>query len=543
MGITIDSQTHDWWRSGVIYQIYPRSFRDANADGVGDLRGIGEKLDYCVGLGVDALWLSPIFPSPMADFGYDVADYTDIAPIFGTMSDFDALLAQVTRRGLKLILDYVPNHTSELHPWFMASRSSRSSPQRDWYLWHDPAPDGGPPNNWLSNFGGSAWEWDAATQQYYYHSFLKEQPDLNWRNPEVVAAMHEVLRFWLRKGVAGFRIDVLWMLIKDEHWRDNPPNPDYQPGMPLFQSQLPLYTADRPEMPDIVAGLRAVADEFDDRVLIGEIYLPLERLVTYYGRNLRGVHLPFNFQLLQIPWNARGIADYIDRYEAALPVGGWPNWVLGNHDRPRIASRVGAAQARVAAMILLTLRGTPTLYYGDELGMHDVPVPADRIQDPLEKNVPGQGLGRDPSRTPMQWDGSLHAGFGGHAPWLPIAADAARVNVALEATEPESMLSLYRRLLQLRKAHAALSIGGYVPVAATGALLAFVRHTPTERLLVVANLGAQPAGFAFETVGRAHSLLLSTYLDGQPRLTGSHLSLRPDEGVVLALELMPTDLP
>jgi alpha-glucosidase len=535
------ARNHDWWRSGVIYQIYPRSFRDANADGIGDLRGIAENLDYCAGLGVDALWLSPIFPSPMVDFGYDVADYTDIAPIFGTLTDFDALLAQTTQRGLKVILDYVPNHTSDQHPWFTASRSSRTDPKRDWYLWHDPAADGGPPNNWLSNFGGSAWEWDAATQQYYYHSFLKEQPDLNWRNPQVVAAMHEVLRFWLRKGVAGFRIDVLWMLIKDDQWRDNPPNPAYRTGMPLFQSQLPLYTTDRPETQDIVGGLRAVVDEFDNRVLIGEIYLPLERLVAYYGRDLRGVQLPFNFQLLQTAWNARIIADLIDRYEAALPAGGWPNWVLGNHDNPRIASRVGATQARVAGMILLTLRGTPTLYYGDEIGMHNVPIPADRIQDPLQKNVPG--LGRDPSRTPMQWDASPHAGFGEHRPWLPIAADATAVNVAVEAGDPASILSLYLRLLQLRKQHAALSIGSYQAVAATGSLLAYVRQRHAERLLIIANLGAPPAEFAFQSVGRARSVLLSTYLDGETRLAGSHLFLRPDEGVIIALEPLATHSP
>jgi len=444
---------------------------------------------------------------------------------------------------MKIILDFVPNHTSNQHPWFTASRSSRSDPKRDWYLWHDPAPDGGPPNNWLSNFGGTAWEWDAATQQYYYHSFLKEQPDLNWRNPEVVAAMHEVLRFWLRRGVAGFRIDVLWLLIKDDRWRDNPPNPDYTPGMPLFQSQLPVYTTDRPENQDVVAGLRAVVDEFDDRVLIGEIYLPLNRLVAYYGKNLKGVQLPFNFQLLQSPWDARSIADLIDRYESALPVGGWPNWVLGNHDNPRIASKVGAAQARVAGLILLTLRGTPTMYYGDEIGMHNVPIPPDRIQDPLEKNVPGKGLGRDPSRTPMQWDTSLHAGFGGHEPWLPIAADAAQINVAVEDRDPGSILSLYRRLLELRRQHAALSIGGYQAVAARGAVLAYVRHTHDERLLVVTNLGVESAEFGLQSMGRAHSALLSTYLEGEPDITDGILSLRPNEGVVIELGPETSDRP
>jgi alpha-glucosidase len=526
-----------WWQSGVIYQIYPRSFRDANGDGIGDLSGICEKLDYCAKLGVDALWLSPIFPSPMADFGYDVADYTGIAPMFGTLADFDRLLAQTTRRGMKVILDYVPNHTSDQHPWFAASSSSRQNAKRDWYLWRDSAPDGGPPNNWLSNFGGSAWEWNAATGQYYYHSFLKEQPDLNWRNPEVVTAMHDVLRFWFAKGVAGFRIDVLWMLIKDDQWRDNPPNPAYQVGMPLFESQLPLYTTDRPEVQDIVAGLRKVADEFEDRVLIGEIYLPLARLVAYYGKRLDGVQLPFNFQLLQSDWNARSLAELIDRYEAAVPAGGWPNWVLGNHDRPRIASRVGAAQARVAAMMLLTLRGTPTMYYGDELGMQNVPIPPDRIQDPLEKNVPGKGLGRDPSRTPMQWDASLHAGFSVHDPWLPISADADRINAEAEELEPSSMLSLYRCLLDLRKRYAALSVGEYQAVAGSVDVLSFIRYTQDERLLVVLNLGPHAADFPLESAGRASAALMSTYLDQRIAMTHTHLSLRPNEGVILTLEM------
>src|SRR6201996_4924642 len=407
-----------WWQRGVIYQIYPRSFQDANNDGVGDLIGIRQRVDYCAHLGIDAVWLSPIYPSPMADFGYDVSDYTDVHPLFGTLHDFDALLSDLKRRGVKLLLDYVPNHSSDQHAWFKDSRSSRTSAKRDWYLWRDAGPGGGPPNNWLSHFGGGAWQWDAHTSQYYYHSFLKEQPDLNWRNPQVVAAMHDVLRFWLRRGVDGFRIDVLWNLIKDDQWRDNPPNPAYQIGQNPQHSQIPLYTTDRPEVQAVVAGLRSVTDEFEDRVLIGEIYLPVERLVAYYGVNLKGVQLPFNFQLLQAPWNARGIARLIDEYESKLPPGGWPNWVLGNHDNPRIASRVGVDQTRVAAMLLLTLRGTPTMYYGDELGMSNVAIPPDRIQDPFEKNVPGLGLGRDPCRTPMQWDDSPNAGFSSVEPWL-----------------------------------------------------------------------------------------------------------------------------
>ncbi len=346
-----------WWKAAVIYQIYPRSFQDSNRDGVGDLPGITRRLPYLVGLGVDALWISPIFPSPMRDFGYDICDYTGIDPLFGTMADFDLLLASVHRVGLKLILDFVPNHTSDRHPWFVDSRSSRASAKRDWYIWRDPSADGGPPNNWLSEFGGSAWTPDPRSGQYYYHAFLPEQPDLNWHNPQVGRAMHDVMRFWLSKGVDGFRVDVIWHLIKDDEFRDNPINPAYAPGMPPNQAVLPLHTADLPAVQDIVSGLRRVVDEFPERLLIGEIYLPIERLVAYYGHDLAGVHLPFNFALLHTPWNARAVSTLIDAYEAALPAGGWPNWVLGNHDRARIASRVGSAQARVAAMLLLTLRG------------------------------------------------------------------------------------------------------------------------------------------------------------------------------------------
>ncbi|HXO69912.1 MAG TPA: alpha-amylase family glycosyl hydrolase, partial [Bradyrhizobium sp.] len=300
-----------WWRNGVFYQIYPRSFQDSNGDGVGDIRGIIERLPYVSALGVDAIWLSPIFPSPMADFGYDISDYVGIDPLFGAMADFDALVSAAHAAGLKIILDLVPNHTSDQHPWFIESRSSRNNPKRDWYLWRDPWPDGGAPNNWMSEFGGSAWALDAATGQYYYHAFLAQQPDLNWRNPHVRAAIYDVMRFWLRNGVDGFRVDVIWHLIKDEQFRDNPPNPGVRPNRPPHESLLPMYTADQAEVQDVIAEMRGVIDEFDDRVLIGEIYLPFERLVAYYGKDLAGAHLPFNFALLSAPWNARAIEKII----------------------------------------------------------------------------------------------------------------------------------------------------------------------------------------------------------------------------------------
>src|SRR5215510_9191000 len=524
-----------WWQRGIIYQIYPRSFMDSNGDGIGDLIGIRSKLDYLQWLGVDAIWISPIYPSPMADFGYDVSNYTDIDPIFGTLDDFDALLADAHGHGLKVLLDYVPNHTSDQHPWFLDSRSSCHSAMRDWYIWRDPKPGGAPPNNWLSNFGGGAWEWDEKTGQYYYHAFLKEQPDLNWRNPEVQNAMLGVLRFWLDRGVDGFRVDVMHHIVKDDAFRDNPPNPDWRPGMSPYRELLTTYTADLPEVQEIVARFRNVVEEYDDRILVGEIYLPIERLMAYYGASGKGAHLPFNFQLLRLSWNAREIAAAVERYEALLPSYAWPNWVLGNHDKPRIATRVGSAQARVAAMLLLTLRGTPTMYYGDEIGMHDVTIPADQIQDPFEKNVPGLGLGRDPVRTPMQWGNGTHGGFTTGEPWLPVADDFKNVNIASLREQPASILSLYRRLIELRRTELALSIGDFAALPAGEDLIAYLRKIDERRLLIVLNLGARERRFNLRELEAQAWLLLSTYLDQKHEKLGNELRLRGDEGVIVEL--------
>jgi len=524
-----------WWERGIIYQIYPRSFMDSNGDGVGDLVGIRNKLDYLQWLGVDAIWISPIYPSPMADFGYDISNYTDIDPIFGTLNDFDALLADAHDRGLKVLLDYVPNHTSDQHPWFLDSRSSRDSEKRNWYIWRDPKPSGGPPNNWLSNFGGGAWEWDEKTGQYYYHAFLKEQPDLNWRNPEVQGTMLKVLRFWLDRGVDGFRVDVMHHLAKDTQFRDNPPNPEWRPGMSPYRELLTTYSADLPEVQEVVAKLRNVLDNYDDRMMVGEIYLPVERLMAYYGASGKGAHLPFNFQLIRLPWNAREIATAVERYEALLPSYGWPNWVLGNHDKSRVATRVGPAQSRVGAMLLLTLRGTPTMYYGDEIGMQDVPIPVAQVQDPFEKNVPGLGLGRDPERTPMQWSGGEHAGFTTGNPWLPIAGDHQTINVALERDSPTSILTLYRRLIELRRTESALSVGDFAPLPLRGDLMAYIRKTDQRRLLVVLNLGAKPQNFSIVDLQCRGSLLLSTHLDRSREGLQDKLELRGDEGAIIEL--------
>jgi alpha-glucosidase len=526
-----------WWQKAVVYQIYPRSFQDSDGDGVGDLRGILQRLDYLAWLGVDAIWISPIYPSPMKDFGYDVADYCGIHPLFGTLDDFDALLAAAHERGLKVILDFVPNHSSSEHPWFKEARSSKSSPKRDWYIWRDPAPDGGPPNNWQSQAGGPAWTLDEASGQYYYHAFLPDQPDLNWRNPEVRAVMADALRFWLGRGVDGFRVDVIWHLMKDPTFCNDPPNPEYKPGDPPFKQVQPLHSCDHHDIHEVVAGLRRVLEEYpNDRLLIGEIYLPIERLVAYYGvEGLEGAHLPFNFQLIGASWHAPTLRRMIKEYEAALPFSGWPNWVLGNHDQPRIASRVGRAQARVAAMLLLTLRGTPTLYYGDELGMENVPIPPEREQDPFGKNMPGTGQGRDPERTPMQWDGSPFAGFSTVEPWLPLAPDWEVTNVEAEKQEAGSMLNLVRALLQLRRAEPCLAFGSYRTLAVEGDVLIFARQLESRRMIVALNLEAEPKVVVFGEGEVGGRIALSTHLDREGEAVGSGLALRADEGVVIAV--------
>jgi alpha-glucosidase len=523
-----------WWQSAVIYQVYPWSFQDSNGDGIGDLPGVTARLEYLSWLGVDALWLSPIYPSPMADFGYDISDYCDVDPRFGTLQDFDALVNEAHRLGLKVIVDFVPNHTSDQHPWFLQSRLSRQNKWRDFYIWRDPATDGGEPTNWLSEFGGPAWEWDEATGQYYYHAYLKQQPDLNYRNPLVEQALADVLRFWLDRGVDGFRIDTIHHLIKDEHFRDNPPNPQFVAGMAPHRRLLREYTTDRPEVLDAIMRMRRVVDEYPGRVLIGEAYLPIDRLVRYYGVDLCGLHLPFNFLLISAKWEAEVIHTVVEQYERALPVGAWPNWVLGNHDKSRIATRIGREQARVAALLLLTLRGTPTLYYGDEIGMQDVFIPPDQVRDPFEKNVPGLGLGRDPERTPMQWSSDANAGFTNGVPWLPVGADYAKTNVTAQRKDPDSLLSFYRRVLTLRRQEPALSVGDYEPVVAVESLLVFRRRHVGRTLTVVLNLGAEARVYQHTSDQPLGQLLLSTQPTRRQQLFTSEVELAGHEGVIIA---------
>lgn len=526
-----------WWKTAVIYQIYPRSFMDANGDGVGDLQGITDRLDYLQWLGVHAIWISPIYPSPMADFGYDIADYTGIDARFGTMADFDKLLQEAHHRGLKVILDLVPNHTSDRHPWFIESKSSKDSPKRDWYIWRDGKADGSPPNNWKSVFGGNAWEWDDSTQQYYYHGFLKEQPDLNWWNPAVREAMFNVMRFWLDKGVDGFRVDVIWHLIKDRQLRDNPANPDYNESQSTYNQLIPAYSTDQPEVYRIVKLMRKVVDDYENKLIIGEVYLPLNKLMAYYGPQNNGVHMPFNFQLLSLPWHAQEIAAAIDQYEGALPANGWPNWVLSNHDKPRLASRVGEHQARVAAMLLLTLRGTPTLYYGDEIGMRDVAIPAEEQQDPQGLNMPEKDLSRDPCRTPMQWSSAPYAGFSAVKPWLRVDRRYPRHNVEQQRGNPYSILNLYRELIALRDKEPALNRGTYTPVHANDQYLAYQRDSPEgDSFFIMLNLSSRPCRHRQDPSRvRTGVVELSTLPELKGMALKEQIYLNGDEGIVVRL--------
>lgn len=493
-----DAAGAEWWRGAVVYQIYPRSFQDSDGDGIGDLEGIIARLDYLNdgterSLGVDAIWLSPIFRSPMRDFGYDVSDYCDVDPVFGDLATFDRLLAECHRRGIRVLLDWVPNHTSDQHPWFLESRSTRESPKRHWYVWRDPKPDGSPPNNWRSAFGGPAWTFDERTGQYYLHSFLPEQPDLNWRNPEVVAAMHETLRFWLRRGADGFRMDVIGKLMKHPDLADNPPNPSWDPSDPTSSRLLGVNDWNYPDVFEAVRGIRRVLDEFPGAVAVGEVFGSTEEIARFYGEpeKLDGLHLPFNFQLIHAPvgrrytpWDAEVIARVIEEAERVFPPGAEPCWVLNNHDRSRFVSRhgrdgQGLARARAAALLLLGLRGTVFLYYGEELGMPDVEIPPERQLDPARL----RSVGRDPARTPMLWDEGPGRGFTTGEPWLPFGPVG--ISVAAQDRRPDSILNLYRRAVWTRRKERALRSGALELLPAPDGVLAFRRRKADARSIVV----------------------------------------------------------
>ncbi|MDJ0787269.1 MAG: alpha-amylase family glycosyl hydrolase [Myxococcota bacterium] len=482
-----------WWRDGVVYQIYPRSFQDSSGDGIGDLEGIRRRLDHLEWLGVDAIWLSPCFPSPMADFGYDVSDYCDIDPMFGSLDDFDRLLADAHGRGIRILLDWVPCHTSDQHPWFQEARKDKESDKRDWFFFRDAKPDGSLPNNWLSIFGGPAWEWDEEAGQYYLHSFLKEQPDLNWRSPGLVSAMHGVLRFWLDRGVDGFRIDVIHRLLKHPELRDLPVIPGREGHG--YGGLEHVHDENHPDVHASLRDLRKVIDEYDERMTVGEVYVTDPNITKdYYGKGDE-LNLAFNFALVHAPFDAARIGDEIARFDALVPAEGWPDIVLSSHDAPRHASRFdhprfGDDRARLAAMLLLTARGTPFLYYGEEIGMRQIPIPEDRLQDPLAWTL-HPNASRDGSRTPMQWEPVAGGGFSEGDPWLPMG-DSERRCVADQREDPASLLWLYKNLLTLRRASPALMSGSFRRLEAPEGVFAFERLHPEQRAVVALNFGEDP---------------------------------------------------
>ncbi|MHA1331335.1 MAG: alpha-amylase family glycosyl hydrolase [Candidatus Hodarchaeales archaeon] len=512
--------------------MYPRSFFDSNNDGIGDLQGIISKLNYLEWLGVNAIWLSPFYKSPMKDFGYDVSDYCQIDPIFGTMSDFDNLVERIHKKNMKLIIDFVPNHTSDQHKWFIESRSSKNNPKRDWYIWKDPKENGGPPNNWICVTGGSAWQWDEKTQQYYLHSFLPCQPDLNWSNESVRKAMFDVLRFWLRKGVDGFRIDMISWLSKDPNFSDDYLNENFNPKTDYgYQQLIHIHSRDGPELYSYLRQIKSVLEEFEgDQVLIGETdyYLPLRKLDAYYEN---GIDLPANFRLIYLTWQVRNIKGFIDEYIS--PERSHTNFQLGNHDQTRVVTRLGVKQARIAALMLLTLRGTPFIYYGEELGMHNVTIPPLDIQDPWERTEPGKG--RDPERTPMQWDNRENAGFSKVKPWLKVSTDYRLLNVLVEKQNRKSFLHLYHKLLSLRKEYISLSVGKYKSFNLNENCFIYLRSYQDEKFLILLNFSNEEQTIGLECLKNS-MIILSTFLDREDNITNDSVMLRKQEGCLIKLK-------
>jgi alpha-glucosidase len=529
-----------WWKHAVFYEIYTRSFQDSNDDGIGDLRGIGSRLDYLADLGVTAIWLTPFYPSPQVDFGYDVSDYENVDPQFGTLADFDALVEAAHRRRIRVIVDVVLNHTSDQHPWFLQSRASRDNPRRDWYVWRDGRSEG-PPNNWESAFGGPAWTFHAATSQWYYHFFYAEQPDLNWRNPEVEARMFQTFKFWLDHGVDGFRLDAVNTLFEDPSLQDNPLLPEPKITLTGVRTQNFVQTQRLPEVHDALRRARAFVERHaPDAVLISEAYVDrVEELVCFYGRGDE-MHLPFNFFLAQVPALAAGaFRRAVDEIERAVGTR-WPSLVLNNHDVERSCDRLGGdpeAVARVLAMLLLTLRGSPFLYYGEEIGMRTEP-PASRadVRDPVGRTFWPRYKGRDGVRRPMQWDGSADGGFTRGTPWLPLASDARARHVSAQASDPGSLLTFYKGLLHARATSAALADGDYRTITSRAEVFAYERRHERDVRLVVLNMApeAREAGLGnVRDLPNAWRTVVGTHRPPRQPVTLNALRLAPYEALLL----------
>jgi alpha-glucosidase len=529
-----------WYRNAVIYQIYPWSFKDSNGDGIGDLEGIIEKLDYLndgtpKSLGVEAIWISPIFPSPMKDFGYDISDYKNIDPRFGDLETFDRLVKEAHKRGIKIILDLVTNHTSSEHPWFKESRSSKDNPKRDWYVWHDPKPDRSEPNNWLAVSGGPAWTLDEATGQYYLHNFLSSQPDLNWRNEEVKNEMKSVIQFWLKRGVNGFRVDAMSHFIEDSELRDDPINPLYTPGDNPYRKLIHTYSDNRPETANIINFLCEATANYKDTLIVTESYLSLPELIKIYNSVPYPNHSPFNFNFLGMTWSAEQYRTFADWFDSLVGPLRTPTYVLGNHDNGRLMSRIGHQRTRISAMMLLTLRGMPFIYYGDEIGMKDGVIPPSMFRDGFATSSPAPAASRDPERTPMQWTSQEGSGFSTGTPWLPVSDNFGSVNVEHESADPASLLNLYREILLLRRTMPSLHSGDYISFPTTSRdIFFYCRQKDGEKCFVVLN-------FSDKTVTQHHDvekvkILCSTYMDSERNFpSDKEIVLRPFEGIIFTV--------
>jgi alpha-glucosidase len=502
---SVDAEGHQWWQHAVFYEIYPRSFADSNNDGVGDLNGIRSKLGYLKDLGVDAIWITPCYPSPQVDFGYDVSDYENIDPMYGTLVDFDRLAADAKQHNIRIIMDYVINHTSDQHKWFLESKSSKTNPYRNWYVWRDGQGTNRPPNNWLSTFGGSAWKFDPTTNQYYYHYFYAEQPDLNWRNPAVEEAMFDVTRWWYRRGVAGFRLDAVDTLYEDPDLRDNPILPGTNKfGDPNMEDK---YNKKLPELHETLTNLRKVADEHD-AVLIGETWTKnIDELKEYYGGHGKELQMPMDFLFTKV--NQLSPQEFRKQIAGVDSSGGWPVYLFSNHDIERAYDRYGDGQnndaiAKLLAGLYLTLRGTPIMYYGEEIGMKTTPpTRKEDVKDPIGRTGWPQEKGRDGERTPMQWSDSTNGGFSTAKPWLPVPDSYKTHNVAAEEKDPDSILNFYKKLLALRHTDSALLEGEYVPLNEDDAnVLSYLRRYKNEAVLVVLNMSGSQQHVRFDLGGK-----------------------------------------
>ena len=529
-GKPVDAEGHQWWQTAVFYEIYPRSFADSNNDGIGDLKGITSKLDYLKDLGVDAIWITPCFPSPQVDFGYDVSDYEDIDPMYGTLADFDTLASEAKKRGIHIILDFVVNHSSDQHKWFLDSKSSRASQHRDWYIWRDGTGPGQPPNNWISTFGGSAWKFDPTTNQYYYHYFYGAQPDLNWRNPAVEKAMLDITRWWYKRGVSGFRLDAVDILFEDPSLHDNPVLPGKNKlGDPNTDEK---YNKKLPEIHDVMKKLRSTADE-SGAVLIGETWTKnIDELKEYYGQHNDELQMPMDFLFTTV--DRLSPTEFRRQIAAVDASGGWPVYVLSNHDKVRAYNRYGDGKnndaiAKLMAAFYLTLRGSPIMYYGEEIGMeNNDPKREEDVKDPIGRTGWPQEKGRDGERTPMQWDESENAGFSKATPWLPVPSTHKTHNVADELKDPNSILAFYKKVLRLRHTNRALLDGNYVPLNENDQnVLSYLRFYKDQAVLVALNMSGAEQKVDFEMSKHGFASTKALVATGKSAAQGDVVTLEP----------------